>query len=131
VDLEQRTNIYQVLSTKSHANVASAFFVCPTASDPNDLCLYAPGPLASDEHQYKFMKGILYCLKYLLHDIQSQCACDLGVTWSYDNMSLFNIAGVGFPDKDTIVKVVPAKVNAAYQAMVLLKFAKLQVQGTT
>jgi hypothetical protein len=46
-------------------------------------------------------------------------------------MSLFNIAGVGFPDKDTIVKVVPAKVNAAYQAMVLLKFAKLQVQGTT
>jgi len=128
LDLEQRTNIYQILSTKSHANVAAMFFVCPTASDPNDLCLYEPGTLDSDEHQRKFAKGILYCLKYLLHDVQRQCSYDFGVTWSYDNMSLFNIAGVGFPDKDTGVRVVPSKVNAAYQGMVLTKFAKIQAQ---
>jgi len=126
VDLEQRTNIYQVLSTKSHANVASTFFVCASESDPNDLCLYGPGPLASHEHELKFLKGILYCLKYILHDIQTRCDCDLGVTWSYDNISLFGIAGVGFADEKTGLKVVPSKVNAHYQAMVLLKLAKLQ-----
>lgn len=122
---EQRDNIYQVLSIHSHANVASGFFVRPSATDPNDLCLYAPGPLDSDEHRYKYMNGIYYCLECLLHEIQSQCDCDLGGTWSYDEVSLFNIAGVGYPDKGTIVKVVPKKVNAAYQAMVLLKLAKL------
>lgn len=128
LDLEQRTNIYQVLSTKSHANVAAMFFVCHTDSDPNDLCLYEPGTLDSDEHQRKFAKGILFCLKYLLHDIQRQCSYDFGVTWSYDNMSLFNISGVGFPDKDTGIRVVPSKVNEAYQSMVLLKFAKVQAE---
>jgi len=130
-DREQRDNIYQVLSIQSHANVASAFFVRPSANDPNDLCLYAPGPLDSDEHRCKYMNGILYCLKCLLREVQSQCDCDLGVTWNYDEMSLFNIAGIGYPDKDTIVKVVPQKVNAAYQAMVLLKLAKLRSRGTT
>lgn len=123
---EQRDNLYQILSTKSHANVAATFFMCPSESDPNDLCLYGPGPLDSEEHRRKHLHGILYCLSSLLHDIQAQCHVDLGVTWKYDEMGLFNIAGVGYPDKDTGVRVVPKKVNAAYQAMVLLKLAKLQ-----
>ena len=123
---EQRDNLYQILSTKSHANVASAFFMCQSESDPNDLCLYGPGPLNSEEHRCKHLRGISYCLKSLLWDIQKQCGVDLGVTWRHDEMALFNIAGVGYPDKDTGVKVVPKKVNAAYQALVLLKIAKIQ-----
>lgn len=123
---EQRDNLYQILSTKSHANVASTFFVCPSSNDPNDLCLYGPGPLESEEHRHKHLRGIFYCLSSLLHDIQEQCCVDLGVTWRHDEMGLFNIAGVGFPDKNTGVRVVPKRVNAAYQAMVLLKLAKHQ-----
>lgn len=126
LDLEQRTNIYQVLSTKSHANVAATFFICPTGSDPNDLCLYPPGALASDEHQNKFTRGILYCLKYLLHDLQRAGLYDFGVSWSYDDMQLVTIAGVAFPDERTELRVVPEKVNEAYQGLVLLKFAKVQ-----
>lgn len=120
---EQRDNLYQVLSTKSHANVAATFFVCPSADDPNDLCLYGPGPLECEEHRHKHLHGIFYSLSSLLHDIQEQCGVDLGVAWKHDEMGLFNIAGVGYPDKDTGVRVVPKKVNAAYQAMVLLKLA--------
>jgi len=123
---EQRDNLYQVLSTKSHANVAATFFVCPSTDDPNDLCLYSPGPLESEEHRHKHLHGIFYSLSSLLHDIQMQCGVDLEVTWRHDEMGLFNIAGVGYPDKVTGVKVVPKKVNAAYQAMVLLKIAKHQ-----
>lgn len=123
---DQRDNLYQVLSTKSHANVAATFFVCPSASDPNDLCLYGPGPLESEEHRQKHLRGIFYSLSSLLQDIQEQCGVDLGVTWRHDEMGLFNIAGVGYRDKDTGVRVVPKKVNAAYQAMVLLKLAKQQ-----
>jgi len=123
---EQRDNLYQILSTKSHANVAASFFVCPSTNDPNDLCLYGPGPLESEEHRNKHLYGIFYCLSSLLHDIQMHYGLDLGVTWRHDEMGLFNISGVGFPDKDTGVKVVPNKVNAAYQAMVLLKLAKVQ-----
>lgn len=123
---EQRDNLYQILSTKSHANVASAFFMCQSESDPNDLCLYAPGPLDSEEHRFKHLRGIYYCLNSLLCDIQNQCGVDLGVTWRHDEMALFNIAGVGYPDKHTGVKVVTKKVNAAYQALVLLKLTKIQ-----
>lgn len=123
---EQRDNLYQVLSTKSHANVAATFFMCASKNDPNDLCLYGPGPLDSEEHGRKHLRGILYCLSSLLHEIQAQCHVDLGVTWRHDEMGLFNIAGVGYPDRDGGVRVVPKKVNAAYQAMVLLKLAKLQ-----
>jgi ribonucleotide reductase alpha subunit len=123
---EQRDNLYQVLSTKSHANVASAFFMCQSESDPNDLCLYGPGPLDSEQHRCKHLRGIFYCLNSLLCDIQTQCGVDLGVTWRHDEMDLFNIAGVGYPDKDTVVKVVPKKVNTAYQALILMKLAKLQ-----
>lgn len=120
---EQRDNLYEILSKKSHANVAATFFVCPTANDPNDLCLYGPGPLDSEEHRHKHLHGILYCLRSLLNDVQAQCGVDLSVTWKHDEMGLFNIAGVGYRD-ETGVKVVPKKVNAAYQAMVLLKLAK-------
>lgn len=123
---EQRDNLYQVLSTKSHANVAASFFVCPSAGDPNDLCLYGPGPLESEEHRRKHLHGIFYSLSSLLHDIQEQCGVDLGVTWKHDEMGLFNIAGVGYHDKGTGVRVVPKEVNAAYQAMVLLKLAAHQ-----
>lgn len=121
---EQRDNLYEILSKKSHANVAATFFVCPTANDPNDLCLYGPGPLDSEEHRHKHLNGIFYCLRSLLYDVQAQCGVDLGVTWKHDEMGLFNIAGVGYPDEETGVRVVPKKVNAAYQAMVLLKLAK-------
>jgi len=121
---EQRDNLYEILSKKSHANVAATFFVCSTANDPNDLCLYGPGPLDSEEHRHKHLRGISYCLRSLLSDVQAQCGIDLGVTWKHDEMGLFNIAGVGYPDEDTGVKVVPKKVNAAYQTMVLLKLAK-------
>ncbi|MDD2917621.1 hypothetical protein [Rhodoferax sp.] len=128
---ELRDNLYQVLSTKSHANVAATFFMCSSANDPNDLCLYGPGPLDSEEHRSKHLRGILYSLCSLLHDIQVQCGVDLGVTWRHDEMGLFNIAGVGYPDKDSGVRVVPKKVNAAYQTMVLLKLAKCQQSGAT
>ncbi|WP_027388920.1 hypothetical protein [Chrysiogenes arsenatis] len=123
---EQRDNLYQILSTKSHANVAATFFMCPSESDSNDLCLYGPEPLDSEEHRCKHLRGIFYCLNSLIYEIQSQCNVDLCVTWKHDEMGLFNIAGVGFPDKDTGLRVVPKKVNAAYQVMVLQKLAKLQ-----
>jgi len=123
---DQRDNLYQILSTKSHANVAATFFICPSASDPNDLCLYGPGSLRSEEHRHKHLRGIFYSLNFLLNDIQQHCNVDLGATWRHDEMELFNIAGVGCPDKDTGVRVVPKKVNAAYQAMMLLKLAKQQ-----
>lgn len=124
---ERRDNLYEILSKKSHANVAASFFVCSTANDPNDLCLYGPGPLDSEEHRYKHLHGIFYCLKSLINDVQAQCDVDLGVNWKHDEMGLFNIAGVGYPDENTGVKVVPKKVNAAYQAMVLLKLFRPSV----
>lgn len=123
---EQRDNLYQVLSTKSHANVAATFYVCASANDPDDLCLYGPGPLDSEEHRSKHLRGIHYCLSSLLYELQSQCGVDLRVEWNHDEMGLFNIAGVGYRDKDTGIRVVPQEVNAAYQSMVLLKLAKLQ-----
>lgn len=54
---EQRDNLYEILSKKSHANVAATFFVSPTENDPNDLCLYGPGPLDSEEHRHKHLRG--------------------------------------------------------------------------
>lgn len=117
----QRDNLYKILSTKSHANVAASFFISPSASDSNDLCLYGPSPFNCEVHRSKHLQGILYCLECLLHEVQLQCSVDLGVAWKHDEVSLFNIAGVGFPDAETGVKVVPENVNAAYQAMFLLR----------
>lgn len=128
-DLKRRTNIYQLLSTKSHANVAAMFFVSDSETSPNDVCLYPPVQLESAEHRRKFLDGILYCLKYLLQDIQNQCAKDFGVTWRYDSHSLFNISGVAFLGEDNGITVVPEKVNSAYQAMILLKFAQVQAEA--
>ncbi len=128
-DLKRRTNIYQLLSTKSHANVSAMFFVSDSENRLNDVCPYPPVPLESAEHRRKFLDGILYCLKYMLQDIQRQCAKDFGVTWRYDNHSLFNIAGVAFPGGDDGITVVPEKVNSAYQSMILLKFAQVQAEA--
>jgi hypothetical protein len=128
-DLRQRTNIYQLLSTKSHANVASTFYVADSEEKPNDLCLYPPQQLNCAEHRYKFLKGILYCLKYILWDIQRQCNKNFGVIWTYDNMDLFNIASVGYSDEKGGIVVVPEKVNPTYQLMILIKFADLQAKN--
>lgn len=128
-DLRQRTNIYQLLSTKSHANAASTFYVADSEDKPNDLCLYPPQQLNSAEHRYKFLKGILYCLKYILWDIQLQCDKKFGVSWAYDSIDLFNIAGVAYPDEKGGLVVVPEKVNPMYQAMILLKFADVQAKA--
>lgn len=128
-DKKQRTNIYQLLSIKSHANAASTFYVADSEHKPNDLYLYPPQQLNSAEHRYKFLKGILYCLKYILCDIQLQCEKKFGVSWTYDSINLFNIAGVAYPDQKGGLAVVPEKVNPMYQAMILLKFADAQAKA--
>ncbi|MHB8809372.1 MAG: hypothetical protein ACYC9M_05090 [Desulfobulbaceae bacterium] len=96
---------------------------------PNDLLLYPPNQLNSDEHRYKFLKGILYCLNYILWDIQLQCDKNFGVNWTYDNINLFNIAGIAYPDEKDGLVVVPEKVNPAYQSMILFKFADIQAKA--
>jgi len=125
-DLKHRTNIYQILSTRSHANPASTFYVADSGEKANDLCLYPPRQLDSDAHRYKFLTGINYCLEYILWDIQARCGENFEVYWRYDEKSMFTIAGVANPDGDDSFVVVPEKVNATYQAMVLLKFADIQ-----
>lgn len=127
-DLEQRTNIYQLLSTKSHANPASTFYVADSEIKPNDLCLYPPHQFDSNEHRVKYIKTIQYCLKYMLWDIQLRSEQNFGVNWSYNKESLFNISGVAYPDEKQGFVVVPNKVNAAYQAMILLKFADVEAR---
>lgn len=129
-DKNQRDNIYGILSTKSHANVASTFFISGATPQENNFCLYAPGAMKDNEHEYKNLKGILYCLKYILYDFQVRCGEDFGVDWKYDHMSLFNIAGVGYPGKNGGMEVVSSKVNSAYQAMVLLEIFRLQQNDT-
>ncbi|QXP88481.1 hypothetical protein [Methylococcus capsulatus] len=128
-NLKQRTNIYQLLSTKSHANAASTFFVADSIHEPNDLCLYPPQQLDSAGHRHKFLKGILYCLKYIIWDIQLQCDKRFGVNWSYDSSNLFNVAGVAYADKEEGLVVVPEKVNAAFQSMILRKFVDIQAKA--
>ena len=125
-DLKHRTNIYQLLSTKSHANAASTFYLADSKCKENDLCLYPPHQLNSATHRYKYLKGIRYCLRYILWDIQLKCDKAFGVTWNYDNTELFNIAGVAYPDDKEGLVVIPQKVNPAYQTMILLKFADTQ-----
>lgn len=127
-ELSEKTNIYQLLSTKSHANPAALVYVGDTHNNIDDLTLYPSAPLHSDGHKAKFLSGVLYCLKYLVHDIQRHCKIDLNVVWNYEERSLFNIAGVAFPDKNSGIEVVPDKVNAAYQSMILLKFAHQQAK---
>lgn len=78
------------------------------------------------EHEHKNLKGILYCLKYIFYDIQSRSNEAFGVEWTYDQVSLFNIAGGGYPDGKGGVEVISEKVNAMYQAIVLLELAKWQ-----
>jgi hypothetical protein len=129
-DLEQRTNIYQLLSTKSHANPASSFYVADSEIKPNDLCLYPPQQLDSDTHRFKYLKAIRYCLNYILWDVQLQCKKDFGITWSYEKTNIFNIAGVSYPDEKEGFVVVPNKVNSAYLSMILLKFADVQAKNS-
>lgn len=112
---------------KSHANVASTFFLGQTPENPNDVCLFPPGMFESPEHERKYMGGILYCLKYLLNDIQDRCGYDFGVEWQYDAMELFKIAGSGHPGKDGRMEVVASRINSTYQTLMLLKLANIQV----
>jgi hypothetical protein len=131
IDKKQRDNIYQILCTKSHANVASAFFIAGSTPDENNFCLYKPGTMNDPGHKHKNLKGILYCLKYILYDIQSRSNEAFGVEWTYDQASLFNIAGGGYPDGKGGIEVISGKVNAMYQAIVLLELAKRQKKAQT
>ena len=127
-ELSEKTSIYQLLSTKSHANPAAMVYIGSNHNNIDDLTLYPSEPLHSESHRIKFLAGVFYCLKYLLHDIRRHCNVELNVEWRYEERSLFNIAGVAFPDKKTGFKVVPDKVNAAYQSMLLLQFAHHQAK---
>lgn len=128
-EFEQRTNLYKLLSTKSHANAAAMFFSASTEANPNNILLYPPEQLDSEDHRRKYMAGILYCLQYILHDIQKQCAKSFGVNWEYDQQKLFNISGVAYPAPNNGMEVVAEKVNSMYQAMMILKFAQFQADG--
>jgi hypothetical protein len=128
-ELREKTNLYQLLSTKSHANPAAMVYFGNDHNGVDALTLYPSKPLHSDVHKAKFTAGILYCLKYLLHDIQRHCIIDLNVTWKHEEMKLFNIAGIAFTDQSGDIKVVPDKVNAAYQALLLLEIAHQQAKN--
>ena len=128
-ELCEKTNLYQLLSTKSHANPAAMVYFGSNNNGIDSLILYPSEPLHSEVHKAKFIAGILYCLKYLLHDIQRHCVIDLNVNWKYDEMKLFNIAGIAFPDQNGNIKVVPDKVNSAYQAQLLLEIAHQQAKN--
>lgn len=128
-ELEQRTNLYKLLSIKSHANAAAMFFPASTETNPNDILLYPPEKLDSDDHRRKYLAGIVYCLQYILHDIQNQCKRNLGAKWKYDQTKLFNISGVAYSAENNEIEVVAEKVNSAYQGMMTLKFFQHQSNG--
>jgi len=117
---EQRDKIYSVLSTKSHPNVASSFCIVSGLNSTQKLYFYEPGGINDEQHKGKNLIAINFCLNWILNDIQNIKNVDLGIKWKYDEHILVSIAGIGYPNGNNQFKVIPEKVNKAYQEVLLL-----------
>lgn len=121
-----KDGIYGILSTKSHANVASTFYISDGLPVENHLVFYEPGGINSSHHKYKNLKGIKYCFEYLICDLQKSTGIDFGVEWKYDDNELFNISEIAYPDGKGGIEVHAHKVNEAFQAILLRYLATVK-----
>lgn len=117
---DQRDKIYSILSIKSHPNVASSFCIVSGLNSTQKLYFYEPGGINDEQHKGKNLIAINFCLNWILNDIQNIKNVDLGIKWKYDENILVSIAGIGYPNGNNQLKVIPKKLNQSYQELLLL-----------
>ena len=61
---------------------------------------------------------------FLLADIDKVAGTALGVEWAYNELEIFDIAGIAYSDGKGGVKVDRYKINEGYQAVLLLYLTK-------
>jgi len=119
-DKRQRDNIYKILSSRSHANVATSFFAQGLPDGTTDFRLYEPGGIKDNYHRYKSLKSILFCLRYLTHDMERAKEDRFNSGWRYDHVELMHMANVIWQDKNGKYFVDGNGINSAAQATFLI-----------
>ncbi len=119
-DKKQRDDVYSALSTKSHSNVSSTYFLL---SDQG-VTLYRPGSFDSKEHLMKILMAIRFCMGFVLNDIDKISGTELSASWTYEESEVINIAGIAYPDGKGGVEFIREKANEAYQALLLLHLSR-------
>lgn len=118
-DKERRDKLYSVLSTKSHANVASTFFMCCELNGREWLQFYGPGGIDDKKHKQKNLQAIKFCFGFVLKELVEKRGLDNSINWTYDEMEIVNIAGIADIDDNGKMHVIPDKVNQKYQEMMI------------
>lgn len=119
-DKERRDKLYGVLSTKSHANVASTFFPCYDGHGHEWLQFYGPGGIDDIKHKFKNLKAMKFCFGYVLKEAETKRGKGSTINWMYDEMEIVNIAGIAEEDENGNLHVKPDNVNRKYQEMIIL-----------
>lgn len=119
-DKIQRDNIYKILSVRSHANVATSFFAQGNTDGSTDYRLYEPGGIIDDFHQHRCLKSVLFCLRYLLHDMERAKEGHFGSHWRYEQIELMHIANVIWRSEDGECFVDGDRINSAAQVTFLI-----------
>ena len=125
IDKKQRENIYKILSVRSHANVATSFFVRGLPDGSSDYCLYEPGGIQDHDHRYRCLKSILFCLKYLLHDMERAKEGRFDCQWKYDHVELMHMSNVIWQDKNGQYVVDAEAINSAAQVTFLIAMSSI------
>jgi hypothetical protein len=119
-DKERRDKLYSVLSTKSHANVASTFFPCTDGRGHEWPQFYGPGGIDDMKHKFKNLKAMKFCFGYVLKEAEAKRGEGNTIDWVYDEMEIVNIAGIAEEDENGSLYVNPDTVNRKYQEMIIL-----------